>query len=128
MNLYDLLEIGKDATKNEIKTAFIKKIKTFHPDKSTEDSDKKAIQIINAYKTLFDEINKRKYDEHLSKTDYFKEGYAESIINIENQNELEIAFECNQCGDINSVSIDILPDFNIIECESCCYKFMFDQF
>ena len=39
VNLYDVLNIEQDATKNQIKDAYIKLVKEFHPDKPKGDAE-----------------------------------------------------------------------------------------
>ncbi len=64
MDLYKILGVGKNATPEEIKKAFRKKAKQFHPDLN---SDHQEIfkQITHAYNTLIDPEKRKKYDKAL---------------------------------------------------------------
>jgi molecular chaperone DnaJ len=60
---YEILGISRDASQNEIKTAFKKKAKKYHPDQSEEpDAEEKFKQISEAYEVLSDEEMRKRYD------------------------------------------------------------------
>lgn len=62
---YDMLGVQPDATPEEIKTAYRRLAKKYHPDKTNGDKDKEAlfVQIKQAYETLSDNAARAKYDE-----------------------------------------------------------------
>ena len=65
---YQILEIGRDATAHEIKGAFRKLAKRYHPDKNPERStfaEQMFREICNAYHTLHDAQQKSDYDRTL---------------------------------------------------------------
>ncbi|XP_008558773.1 dnaJ-like protein 60 [Microplitis demolitor] len=65
---YDTLGITKDATKKDIRSAFIKLSKKIHPDKSNETSTKSHndfIKISEAYNVLIKDYSRQQYDLHL---------------------------------------------------------------
>ena len=65
---YQILEIGRDATAHEIKGAFRKLAKRYHPDKNPERStfaEQMFREICNAYHTLHDAEQKSDYDRTL---------------------------------------------------------------
>lgn len=70
---YKVLGLTRRATKKEVKKAFNKLSKKYHPDISKEpDAEKKFSQISEAYDVLIDEDKRRKYDR------YGKEGLKET--------------------------------------------------
>ncbi len=62
---YELLNIGKDAPKEDIKRAFHKLAKQFHPDISN--NHHLFIEILDAYKTLIDDDKRKIYNSSLKK-------------------------------------------------------------
>ena len=60
MNLYDTLDIPKDATENEIKRAYKYAAQKNHPDKGGD--VKKFIAVNEAYKILSSEDKRKRYD------------------------------------------------------------------
>ncbi|MGV6989462.1 DnaJ C-terminal domain-containing protein [Testudinibacter sp. P80/BLE/0925] len=66
-NYYEVLGVSKDASLNEIKKAYRKLVRKYHPDISTEtDADKKTSEINVAYETLKDETKRAEYDAMLA--------------------------------------------------------------
>ena len=62
-NLYNMLGISKEASKEEIENAYQKKVKELEPQKDTsEDAKQQLEQIQYAYGVLSDQTNKEKYD------------------------------------------------------------------
>jgi molecular chaperone DnaJ len=62
-NLYEILGLDKSATQDDIKKAYRKLCKQYHPDVSSEpDSDEKIREINEAYSILSDENKKKEYD------------------------------------------------------------------
>lgn len=61
-NLYDILNIDKNTTKEEIKKAYKKMAKKYHPDKIGGDEEK-IKEINKAYLILYNEITRTEYDE-----------------------------------------------------------------
>lgn len=70
-----ILGISKDADKDEIKSAYFRKAKLFHPDISREAGAKeKFSKIKEAYETLSDESQKHSYDFN-EKSKNFRSSY-----------------------------------------------------
>ncbi|ARC83423.1 dnaJ domain protein [Clostridium argentinense CDC 2741] len=69
-NFYEILEVSKDATKDEIKKSFRNLAKKYHPDTNINDKTlSEKFQLINeAYSVLSDEKSRKEYDEKIFKT------------------------------------------------------------
>ena len=60
---YELLGVNEDASQDEIKKAYRKKAKKYHPDSNSDTSDEEKFKKINkAYDVLSDEDKRKKYD------------------------------------------------------------------
>ncbi len=69
MTHYDVLGVSKSATQEEIRKAYIKLIKRYHPDLYYGDkkyAEKRTQEINNAYDILSDENARKKYDEEIN--------------------------------------------------------------
>lgn len=73
-NHYDVLEVAKDASLEEVKEAFIRKSKLYHPDKHHGDQEMndKFIKITEAYNVLSDPEQRAMYNHGLSRGITFK--------------------------------------------------------
>ncbi|MFW5946301.1 MAG: molecular chaperone DnaJ [Candidatus Natronoplasma sp.] len=64
---YDILDVDKDASQEDIKKAYRKKAKKYHPDKNPENTDEareKFKKISEAYEVLADEEKRKRYDRY----------------------------------------------------------------
>ncbi|MDR1168260.1 MAG: molecular chaperone DnaJ [Heliobacteriaceae bacterium] len=62
---YEILEVSKEATKEEIKNAFRKKARTLHPDvNKSPDAGEKFKELGKAYETLSDDNKRATYDRY----------------------------------------------------------------
>lgn len=65
---YDVLGVKEDASVNEIKQAYLRLVKLYHPDTSKDlDSPAVFICIKDAHETLIDPVKRRGYDESIAK-------------------------------------------------------------
>jgi len=87
---YDILGVSSNATMKEIKSVYLKLAQKYHPDRFTEEEEKKKANDVfsrntAAYRTLSDEKLRKKYDESLSKhttdADEAKEIQARNLFN-----------------------------------------------
>lgn len=64
VDYYDVLEVNKNASPEEIKKAYKKQAKKYHPDLNKDESaGKKFKEVSEAYKVLSDEKTKKQYDQ-----------------------------------------------------------------
>lgn len=62
---YEILGVSKDASKDEIKSAFRKKARTLHPDvNKAPDAEEKFKELGKAYETLMDDNKRATYDRY----------------------------------------------------------------
>lgn len=64
-NYYEILGVSKDASQNEIRSAYRRLILKWHPDKNLENSEEARElfqQISEAYQVLSDPVNRETYD------------------------------------------------------------------
>lgn len=81
-NLYEILDVPKDATEADIKKAYRKKAQISHPDK--EGGDEELFKVVQkAYEILSDENKRRHYDETGEESkDNLNNEVIESLIGI----------------------------------------------
>jgi len=64
-NYYEILEVTRDATQEEIKKKFRELAKKTHPDKTKENSEEEMVELNKAYEVLSDKERREKYDRYL---------------------------------------------------------------
>lgn len=76
MNLYELLEVSENASKEIIEKVYKIKVKKYHPDlqrpENRNESEKKMKEINEAYDILSDDFKRKQYDDTL-KNERFEE-------------------------------------------------------
>lgn len=85
MNYYEILGISVDATDKEIREAYLKLVKQYHPDVyKGEDAEEKIKAINIAYDTLIDDKKRKKYDQtiYIDQTNYTKTNNPENLDEI----------------------------------------------
>ena len=64
-NYYDILGVGKDASPDDIKSAYRKLAKQYHPDlNKSPDAPEKFKEVQEAYEVLSDENKRKMYDQY----------------------------------------------------------------
>ena len=97
MNHYEILEIGKDATPKEIKKAYYRLAKLYHPDhnKDNPEAEAKFKAVGEAYKILSNENSRAVYDSELAgggkKAEQSQGNQSASRTNIPKQREKHMA-------------------------------------
>lgn len=96
-SLYDILQINQNATPNEIKTAYRKLAKIYHPDiNKTKDAEDKFKEINAAYEVLSDTQKKKDYDnygDNLFKQQNFNDFYKKNNFNKNHYSQFDFNFE-----------------------------------
>jgi curved DNA-binding protein len=78
-NYYEILKVDREASNEEIKVAYKKLVKKFHPDRSGADTSNQFKEVSEAYKILSDYDNRQDYDMDFFPdlnpfNDFFKQG------------------------------------------------------
>ncbi|MGM0404799.1 MAG: molecular chaperone DnaJ [Thermoplasmatota archaeon] len=112
---YDTLGVDKDASKDEIKKAYRKKAKMYHPDKNPDNPDEareKFKEISEAYEVLADEDKRERYDRYgeAGVKDQFSQGDF-TWQDFSHRDDLEDIFSDFFGGRRSSGFEDIFSDF-----------------
>lgn len=86
-NLYEILNVNKDADETKIKKSFVKIIKNFHPDKNSELEEDIYYHIILANQILLNKESRIKYNNFINDTSdtYFelRDKFNKTIKNVD---------------------------------------------
>ena len=81
-NYYDILEINKEASPEEIKSNYRKLAKEHHPDVTQNHDDSKFKELSQAYEVLSDSSEKEKYDVHSPHGKNYQPGFGNSFFRM----------------------------------------------
>ena len=108
-NYYDILEIDKNASEDDIKKAYRSLAKKYHPDVNKEPGAEDKFKEINeAYQTLSDKDKRYIYDNGLNNN-------SKAYYTYNNYNHFFYAKMCPRCGAINNIVNN--------NCTNCSFKF-----
>jgi len=62
-NYYEYLELKPDASEEDIRKAYIRLARLYHPDHNPNPSDRRMIELNHIYETLSNTIKKKEYDK-----------------------------------------------------------------
>lgn len=94
-NYYQILGIQSNASNEEIRKAYLKKVKEFHPDKfqgNTHLAEKLTADLNIAYTTLKDELSRKEYDKKISINSFSKNNATKSHDNTNPQQSSNSSF------------------------------------
>lgn len=117
MNYYDVLEVSKDSSQEEIKKSFRSLAMKFHPDMGSGDSEKFK-EINKAYETLSDPDKRKTYDFSISKNNssFVSNNYKTTMkykgadVSI----RLNVGIESIYCGAVVKIRYP-----RVISCDKC---------
>jgi molecular chaperone DnaJ len=91
-NHYQILKVSPNATQAEIKQAYRRLVKLFHPDSNQDSNDTEQIILINAaYEVLGDAQSRQRYDRQLQYVDNNSHNTVYNRANTHRQNRTEKA-------------------------------------
>jgi len=119
MSLYEVLEIKPNATKIEIKKAYYRLAKIYHPDKNNENNAEKFRNIHSAYEILINDASRMEYQK-LNQTDRmnFRQLFNKILnnnLNFTDFMKYEMNINKNDMEYIKNNFINFLRNLNIKE-------------
>jgi len=106
MSLYEVLEIKPNATKIEIKKAYFRLAKLYHPDKNNETNAEKFRNIHSAYEILINDTSRMEY-QRLNQTDRIN---FKQLFNKILNNNLDIADFMKYGMNINKPDLEYIKN------------------
>jgi curved DNA-binding protein CbpA len=119
MDLYDILELEPNASKTNIKKAYYKLVKIYHPDKTNYDSSERFRKIQTAYDILMNDDARQEYHKMNDNERYNFTEILEKIINeninIDEFKKFGIVLEQSDINYIKNNFINFFHNINIID-------------
>jgi curved DNA-binding protein CbpA len=107
MNLYDVLELNQNANEIEIKKAYHRLVKKYHPDKNnTINTTEKFLKIQSAYEILINESTRNKYGTMQENEKSSFNDFLDKIIN----NNIDLKDFLNYCNHLTNKDIEDIHD------------------
>ncbi|MGL4343125.1 MAG: J domain-containing protein [Metamycoplasmataceae bacterium] len=114
-NYYKILGINQNATSSDIKKAYFKKAKIYHPDVCKDkDAEEKFKAINDAYRVLKEESSRQEYDEQLKNN----KNYSSNHENQDNYNKMNSLFEIHDNSLFtftNFITTNFISETEVIE-------------
>uniref|UniRef100_A0A8C9GLR3 J domain-containing protein n=1 Tax=Piliocolobus tephrosceles TaxID=591936 RepID=A0A8C9GLR3_9PRIM len=114
---YDILNVKKNSTKNEIKQAYRKLALQYHPDRNPQnraESEKKFREVTEAYETLSDDKKKSMYDSQLN-SGFYSNNYNNSYGSTPYNNNMNYNYQTRRMTDeeIENVFKNVFGNINL---------------
>lgn len=127
-NYYEILGVNSDATAEELKSAYRRLARTYHPDIAGESGVEKFKEVTEAYETLSDETKRKRYDilrgifnynkstkdkttQREAQKAYRQSKNQEDIIREANKNSQKNSKENSQAQDFSNILNDFIDGF-----------------
>lgn len=127
-NYYEILGVNSDATAEELKSAYRRLARTYHPDIAGESGVEKFKEVTEAYETLSDETKRKRYDilrgifnynkstkdkttQREAQKAYRQSKNQEDIIRESNKTNQKTSKESSQAQDFSNILNDFIDGF-----------------
>jgi curved DNA-binding protein CbpA len=70
-NYYNLLGITQKASQDDIRKAYLKLARLYHPDHNLDSKDRRMIELNHIYEVLSNPVKKREYDSRFAKDTHY---------------------------------------------------------
>jgi len=125
MDFYQVLEVEKDASFNQVKAAYQRMVLQHHPDKKKDDQDGENgqfLRIQEAWETLKDEERRKQYDISLEAQRLKQRGPMTAEVDLDEMvyhEEGEYRYRCRCGGDYVISEKDLENGCEIVGCNNC---------
>lgn len=127
-NYYEILGVNSDVTAEELKSAYRRLARTYHPDIAGESGVEKFKEVTEAYETLSDETKRKRYDilrgifnynkstkdkttQREAQKAYRQSKNQEDIIRESNKTNQKTSKESSQAQDFSNILNDFIDGF-----------------